>query len=100
MSEAGAPQRLDLDSGLPEPRLGGRQGYVITDTALQGGYLQEWTIFWLIGGSIDQRALRDWGYVLGAWRQASVGYDAGFWFTPYRFWGEPHDGLGGVSCLR
>lgn len=81
-------------------QLGGRQGYVITDRALQGGYLQEWTIFWLIGGSIDQRALRDWGYLLGAWRQASVGYDAGFWFTPYRFWGEPRDGLGSVSCVE
>jgi hypothetical protein len=80
--------------------IGGRQGYVVTDDGLQGGYLQEWTAFWLVGGTIDQRSLRDWGYLLGTWRQASEGYDAGFWFTPYRFWGEPADGLGGVACVE
>jgi len=80
--------------------LGGRRAYVVTDDGLQGGYLQEHTVFWLVGGTIDQRALRDWGYLLGSWRQASVGYDAGFWFTPYRFWGEAADGLGGVSCVE
>jgi DUF218 domain len=80
--------------------VGGRRGYVVTDEGLQGGYLQEWSAFWLVGGTIDQRARRDFGYLLGAWRQASVGYDAGFWFTPYRFWGEAEDKLGGASCVR
>ena len=48
----------------------------------------------------DQRSLRDFGYLVGAWRQASVGMEAGFWFTPYRFWAEPEPGLGGWSCVR
>ena len=80
--------------------LGGRTAYLVTDQGLQGGYLQEWNVFHMIGGSIDQRALRDWGYLLGAWRQASVGIDSGFWFTPYRFWAEPRDGAGSLTCLR
>jgi hypothetical protein len=36
---------------------------------------------------------------MGSWRQASIGIDAGFWFTPYRFWAEPKDGLGGMTCV-
>jgi hypothetical protein len=78
--------------------LGGRSGYIVTDSGLQASYLQEWTIFSLIGGSIDARALRDWGYLLGSWRQASVGIDAGFWFTPYRFWADPR--LADFTCVR
>jgi hypothetical protein len=80
--------------------LGARTAYVVTDDGLQAGYLQDFTAFWIIGGEIDQRALRDWGYLLGSWRQASVGIDAGFWFTPYRFWGERADGLGSFTCVR
>jgi hypothetical protein len=79
--------------------LGGRTSYVVTD-GLQAGYLQEWTAFDLIGGSIDQRSLRDFGYLPAAYRQASVGARFGFWLTPYRFWAEPHDGLGGFTCVR
>ncbi|MGZ3422845.1 MAG: YdcF family protein [Polyangiales bacterium] len=79
--------------------LGGRTGYVVTD-GLQAGYLQEWTLFDLIGGSIDQRALRDWGYLLGSFRQASVGANFGFWLTPYRFWAAPREGLGSLTCDR
>jgi hypothetical protein len=80
--------------------IGARTAYVVTSDDFQAGYLQEWTLFNAIGGSIDQRALRDWGYLLGSWRQASMGIDAGFWFTPYRFWGEPRATLGGLSCSR
>lgn len=80
--------------------LGGRTAYVLTDDGLQAGYLQEWTFFDLMGGSIDQRALRDWGYLVGSWRQASVGMKAGFWFTPYRFWAEPDAGLGAFGCVQ
>lgn len=76
--------------------LGARTGYIVTDDGLQGGYLQESTAFDAIGGSIDQRALRDWGYLIGSWRQASVGIRGGFWFTPYRFWADPS--LGDASC--
>lgn len=79
--------------------LGGRSAYVVT-TGIQVGYLQEWTTFDWIGGSIDQRSLRDFGYVVGSFRQASVGADHGFWLTPYRFFAEPKDGLGGVTCVR
>src|SRR6185369_7709359 len=50
--------------------LAGRTAYVVTDDGLQAGYLQEWTAFDLVGGSIDQRALRDWGYLVGSFRQA------------------------------
>ena len=77
--------------------LGGRTGYVVT-TPFQGAYMQEGTAFALIGGSIDQRALRDWGYLIGTWRQASVGFDEGFWLTPYRFFGDPL--LVDATCVR
>lgn len=80
--------------------LGGRTAYIVTDNGLQADYLEEWTLFDLIGGSIDQRSLRDWGYLLGAWRRASVGMRAGFWFSPYRFWAEPEAGLGSFTCAR
>jgi hypothetical protein len=79
---------------------GGRTAYVVTDDDVQSDYLQDRTFFSLFGGSVDQRALRDWGYLVGAWRQASVGMKAGFWFTPYRFWAEPEEGLGGFTCVR
>lgn len=79
--------------------MGARTAYLVTDDHLQSKYMQEWTAFELVGGSIDQRALRDWGYLVGAWRQASRGMDAGFWYTPYRFWSEPRDGRGSFSCV-
>lgn len=78
--------------------IGGTTGYIVTDDYLQSDYLQEWTVFDMISGSIDQRAMRDWGYLLGAWRQASRGIAAGFWFTPYRFWAEPADRGGRFTC--
>ncbi|MBI2390350.1 MAG: YdcF family protein [Deltaproteobacteria bacterium] len=79
--------------------LGGRAAYVVTDS-LQANYLQDWTTIDLFGGGIDQRSLRDWGYLLGSWRQASVGARFGFWLTPFRFWAEPEDELGGATCVR
>ncbi len=79
--------------------IGGRSAYLLTDDGLQSGYLEEWTSFDLVGGSIDQRSLRDFGYLLGSWRRASVGMPAGFWYTPYRFWAEPEDGLGSFTCV-
>jgi hypothetical protein len=79
--------------------LGGRGAYLVTDDGLQSGYLEEWTVFDLLGGSIDQRALRDFGYLLGSHRRASVGMKAGFWYTPYRFWAEPEHGLGSFTCI-
>lgn len=79
--------------------LGGRAAYVVTDS-LQANYLQDWTTMDLFGGGIDQRSLRDFGYLLGSWRQASVGARFGFWLTPYRFWAEPEDELGGATCVR
>jgi hypothetical protein len=79
--------------------IGARTGYLVTDDAFQADYFQDWTGIDLIGGSVDARSLRDWGYVIGSWRQASVGIEAGFWFTPYRFWAEPRDGLGGFTCV-
>jgi hypothetical protein len=80
--------------------LGGRTSYVVTDDGLQSLYLQEWNGFHLIRGSIDHRSLRDFGYLVGSFRQASVGMDAGFWFTPYRFWAAPRHGLGSFTCVR
>ena len=77
----------------------GRVAYLVTDDGLQSLYMQEWTAFELLGGSIDQRARRDWGHLIGTWRQASHGIDAGFWFSPYRFWAEPEDGLGSFHCV-
>jgi hypothetical protein len=79
--------------------MGGRAAYVVTDDGIQSDYFQDLHGFEFIGGSIDQRSLRDWGYVIGSWRQASDGIGAGFWFTPYRFWAEPHEGLGSVTCV-
>ncbi|MGH7282490.1 MAG: hypothetical protein ACRELY_13270 [Polyangiaceae bacterium] len=75
-----------------------RAGFIVTDDHFQADYLEDQTGLEAIGGSIDQRSLRDFGYLVGAWRPASIGNDAGFWFTPYRFWAEPRDGLGSVSC--
>lgn len=79
--------------------IGGRTAYLVTDDGLQSGYLEEWTSFDLIGGSIDQRSRRDFGYILGSWRRASVGMKAGYWYTPHRFWAEPEEGLGGHTCV-
>ena len=79
--------------------IGGRSAYLVTDDGLQSGYLEEWTSFDLLGGSIDQRSLRDFGHLLGSWRRASVGMTAGFWYTPYRFWAEPEEGLGTFTCV-
>jgi hypothetical protein len=80
--------------------LGGRTAYLVTDDGLQSGYFQDWNFFHLFGGSIDQRSLRDFGFLVGSFRQASEGMSAGFWFTPYRFWAEPLDGLGSFTCVR
>ena len=79
--------------------MGGRAAYLLTDDFVQSEYFQDSTGFELLLGSIDQRSLRDWGYVLGSWRQASIGIKAGFWFTPYRFWAEPRDALGSATCV-
>jgi hypothetical protein len=87
------------NSGALVRALGGRTAYLITDDGLQSGYLEEWTTFDLLGGSVDQRSLRDFGYLLGSFRRASVGLDAGFWYTPYRFWAEPEEGLGSFTCV-
>ena len=77
-----------------------RTGYVVTDDWIQSDYLQDWNGFELLLGSVDHRSRRDWGYVIGSWRQASEGMmTAGFWFTPYRFWAEPRDGLGSLTCV-
>jgi hypothetical protein len=78
--------------------LGGRTAYVVTDDGFQADYLQDSTLFQLVGGSIDQRSLRDFGYLVGSYRQASVGIDAGFWLTPYRFWAEPPGSKGAFTC--
>lgn len=87
-------------SGSLVVALGGRTAYVVTDDGMQSDYLEDWNIFRVIGGEIDQRSLRDWGYLLGSWRRASVGMRAGFWMTPYRFWAEPLSGLGSFTCVR
>jgi hypothetical protein len=79
--------------------MGARTGYLVTDDEFQADYFQDWTAFDLVGGSIDSRSLRDWGYIVGSWRQASVGIEAGFWFSPYRFWADPLDGAGGFTCV-
>jgi hypothetical protein len=79
--------------------IGGRTAYLITDDFLQARYLEEFTAFDFIFGSVDQRSLRDFGYLLGAFRRASVGLKSGFWYTPYRFWAEPANGLGSFTCI-
>lgn len=81
--------------------LGARAGYLVTDE-LQARYLQDWSGFQLVGGGIDQRSLRDYGFIVGSWRQASVGVATGFWLTPYRFWAEPRDagGAGTFTCVE
>lgn len=79
--------------------MGARTAYLLTDAGIQSEYFQDWSGFELLLGSIDQRSLRDWGYVIGAWRQASIGTAQGFWFTPYRFWAEPREGTGSVTCV-
>lgn len=79
--------------------MGARTGYVVTDSFLQGDYLQDQAGFEWIGGSVDERALRDWGHLIGAWRRASVGMDAGFWMTPYRFWADPSPSLASFHCV-
>jgi hypothetical protein len=76
-----------------------RAAYVVTDDGIQGEYLNDWTGFEPFFGSLDQRSLRDWGYVMGSWRRAADGPNVGYWFTPYRFWAEPRDGLGSFTCL-
>jgi hypothetical protein len=75
-----------------------RAGFIVTDDHIQADYFEDQSGFEMLSGSIDQRSLRDFGYLVGAWRKASIGNDAGFWFTPYRFWAEPRDGLGSLSC--
>ncbi len=77
--------------------LGGRTAYVVTDPFLQSTYLGDFTFFDFLGGSMDQRSLRDFGHLLGAWRRASVGTPGGFWFTPYRFWADPGE-PGRLTC--
>jgi hypothetical protein len=78
--------------------MGARVGYLVTDDGFQSDYFQDWTTMSLFAGSIDARSLRDWGYLIGSWRQASIGVEAGFWFTPFRFWAEPEAGLGSFTC--
>jgi len=77
-----------------------RAAYLVTDDFLQSEYFQDFSGFELLLGSIDQRSLRDFGYLLGSWRRASRGMKAGFWFTPYRFWAEPREGAGSFSCVE
>ena len=62
----------------------------------------EWSeaLFAMARMARQARSLGDWGYILGSWRQASLGVEAGFWFTPFRFWAEPETGLGSFTCLR
>ncbi|MFO0551039.1 MAG: YdcF family protein [Polyangiaceae bacterium] len=78
--------------------ISGRTAYLVTDDFIQSDYMLDYTGFELLGGSIDQRSLRDFGYSVGAWRKASHGMKAGFWFTPYRFWAEAENGLGRFTC--
>jgi len=87
------------NSGRWLDAMGGRAAYLLTDDGIQSEYFQDWNGFELLLGSIDQRSLRDWGYLIGSWRQASTGVTSGFWFTPYRFWAEPRSGLGSLTCV-
>ena len=86
------------NTGALVRHLGARTAYTITDDFLQADYLQEFSGFELIGGSIDDRALRDFGHLLGSWRQASRGIHSGFWFTPFRFWGDPDPEMRSFAC--
>ena len=87
------------NSGRWMHAMGARAAYLLTDDWIQSTYLQDATGFEFLMGTPDQRSIRDWGYVMGSWRQASIGLDAGFWFTPYRFWAEPKDDLGSMTCV-
>lgn len=87
------------NTGALVTSLGARAAYVITDSSLQSDYLSDFTLFDAIGGSVDQRSLRDFGILLGAWRRASRGLLGGFWYTPYRFWADPGPSRE-LSCLR
>lgn len=87
------------NSGRWVDAMSGRAAYLLTDSGIQAEYFQDWSGFELVLGSIDQRSLRDWGYVLGSWRQASSGTKSGFWFTPYRFWAEPRHEFRSVTCV-
>lgn len=78
--------------------LGARVAYLVTDPHLQSDYLGDFMAFDAIGGSVDQRSLRDFGYLVGAWRRASRGALGGFWYTPYRFWGDEGP-LRDATCL-
>ena len=79
--------------------LGARTSYIVTDDGFQSAYLQEWTLFNLIGGSIDQRSLRDWGYLLGSWRQASIGHRRGLLVHALSILGG-RDATATFSCVR
>lgn len=86
------------NSGTLVRHLGARTAYVVTDDFIQADYLQEFSGFELLGGSIDDRSLRDFGHLLGSWRQASRGIHSGFWFTPFRFWGDPDPEMRSFAC--
>jgi hypothetical protein len=86
------------NAGRVVAAIGGRTSYIVTDDSFQATYLQEWTLFNAFGGSLDQRALRDFHHLIGSWRQASIGIDAGFWYTPYRFWADTR--LRDFTCDR
>jgi hypothetical protein len=79
--------------------MGARTGYIVTDDGLQRDYLEEFSGFELVFGSLDQRSLRDWGYLIGSWRRAAEGPNVGFWYTPYRFWAEPNEALRSLTCV-
>jgi hypothetical protein len=87
------------NSGRWMNAMGGRAAYLLTDDWIQSDYFQDVSGFEYLLGSVDQRSLRDWGYLIGSWRQASRGINAGFWFTPYRFWAEPKDDVGSFTCV-
>ena len=79
--------------------MGARTAYMVTDDGLQRDYFEEFSGFELVLGSLDQRALRDWGYLMGSWRRAAEGPNVGIWYSPYRFWADPRDGAGSYTCL-
>ena len=86
------------NSGRWLVEMGARAGYIVTDDGIQKEYLEEYSGFELLFGSIDERSLRDWGYLVGSWRRAAEGPNVGYWYTPYRFWAEPRSGLGTLTC--